>query len=302
MEEPIEVTPEIIPSDKLEVAYSPAVFTDNLEALSAYVDKEIAPYVGAEIDIHDNEMVKEARKCMADLNKLKKPIEDERKRIKKIYTDPLKAFEAEVKTITTKIDQAREGIKKQVDEADENFKAWRRGILEEEYEGCAGVLTEIIPFSAVLEDEWLNRSTGEMKAKKQLQDKLERALKGYNTLQEKNLVFKDKVVKHFAETLDVIEALELEDRLNAEAAELEAFKARQAEAQKVAESRVEPEPIPEATSTPIPAPESVSAPLYTWELHMEFTGTKDRAEAVAEALKQMGITGATIKCKGVANG
>ena len=95
--EPIEVTAEVIePSNALEVVYTPAVFSDNLAALEAYVDQQIAPYIGAQIDPADYDQVKQARKCMADLNKLKEPIEAERKRVKREYEAPLKLFEGKV--------------------------------------------------------------------------------------------------------------------------------------------------------------------------------------------------------------
>ena len=97
----IEVTAEVIePTDALEVTYTPAVFSDNLAALDAYVDQQIEPYIGAQLDPNDYETIKMGRTCMADLNKLKAPIEAERKRVKKIYEAPLKEFEARVKAIT----------------------------------------------------------------------------------------------------------------------------------------------------------------------------------------------------------
>ena len=62
MEDAIKVTAEVIePSNALEVVYTPAVFTDNLAALEAYVDQQIAPYIGAQIDPGNYEQVKEAR-------------------------------------------------------------------------------------------------------------------------------------------------------------------------------------------------------------------------------------------------
>ncbi len=231
----IEVTAEVIePTDALEVTYTPAVFSDNLAALDAYVDQQIEPYIGAQLDPNDYETIKMGRTCMADLNKLKAPIEAERKRVKKIYEAPLKEFEARVKAITAKIDSARANIKEQVDklkapieaerkrvkkiyeaplkefearvkaitakidsaranikeqvdEADANFKAQRRETLAEEYAGCAGPIADVIPFAAILEDKWLNRSTNEVKAVNELYEKVEKALKGYSTLQTKEL-------------------------------------------------------------------------------------------------------------------
>lgn len=297
-EETIEVTAEVIePENALEAVCVPAQITDNLAALDAYIDKAIEPYIGAQIDPNDYEQVKEGRRCLADLNKLKAPIETERKRIKKLYEAPLKEWEAKVKGITVKIDEARSALKVQVDEADARFKEMRRSMLEEEYEGCAGVIADFIPFTAILDDTWLNRSTMESKAVNALYEKVERAVKGWETLQTKELKHKDEVVKHYAETLDVIAALELEDELNEKDREMQAFKEAQEAALQVAQQRREPEPVPDQEA---PAAEATEAPAqFVWSLAMQFEGTKEFAQSVASTLKGMGITGASITCKGV---
>ena len=294
--EVIEATAEVIePSNALEVTYTPAVLADNLEALNAFVEQQIAPYVGAEIDPNDYEQVKMARKCMADLNKLKDPIDKERKRVKREYEAPLKEFEGRVKAITAKIDGARAALKAQVDKADERFREMRRALLVEEYEGCAGPIADVIPFAAILEDAWLNRSTPETKAVNGLYEKTEKALKGYKTLQTKELAHKDEVVKHYAHTLDLIAALELEDRLNERDREMAEFKAAQEAARLVAEERKAPEPEPEPEPQAAPAvPER-----FSWALSMEFEGTKEFATSVAHTLKGLGLTGASIVCTGV---
>lgn len=295
----VEVAAEVIePTGELAVTYTPAVIDDNLEALNAFVEQQIAPYIGAQIDPNDYEQVKEARKCMADLNKLKNPIEAERKRIKREYEAPLKALESRVKAITAKIDEARAVLKAQVDEADARFKELRRAVLAEEYEGCAGPIADVIPFAAVLEDAWLNRSTPEAKAADALYEKVGKALKGYKTLQTKELVHKDEVVKHYADTLDLIAALELEDRLNERDREMAEFKAAQEAARLVAEERRAPEPEPEPQPEPAPRAEP-AADRFRWALSMEFEGTKEFATSVARTLKGLGLTGASIVCTGV---
>ncbi len=282
----VEVAAEVIePTGELAVTYTPAVIDDNLEALNAFVEQQIAPYIGAQIDPNDYEQVKEARKCMADLNKLKNPIEAERKRIKREYEAPLKALESRVKAITAKIDEARAVLKE-----------LRRAVLVEEYEGCAGPIAGVIPFAAVLEDAWLNRSTPETKAANELCEKVEKALKGYKTLQAKELVHKDEVVKRYADTLDLIAALELEDRLNERDREMAEFKAAQEAARLVAEERKAPEPEPEPEPAAQPEP---AADRFSWALSMEFEGTKEFATSVARTLKGLGLTGASIVCTGV---
>lgn len=311
MSEPIEVTAEVIePSNEIVVTYTPATIQDNLSSLEAYVDQQIAPYLGAVIDPDNEESVKTGRAVCAELNKLKAPIDEERKRVKKAYNAPFEAFESRVKGITAKIDKARSAIKAQVDEADEGFSANRKAQLEEEYIACAGPIVDVIPFDAIIESAWLTRSTSWPKATRALADKVEEAIKGYSTLQTKELHHKDEVVKKYADTLDLIAALELEDQLNERDREMEAFKAAQEAAQRVAQQRSEPEPIPtpERATEPASGPAVIVAdapadePVFRWALSMEFTGSRAYAERVAATLKSVGVTGATIRCKGAVNG
>ncbi len=298
-EEAIEVVAEVVePTDALQVTYTPAAISDNLAALDAYVDRQLAPYLGAQIDPSDCERVKEGRRCMADLSKLKAPIEAERKRIKRAYEAPLKEFEGKVKGITSKIDDARAAIKAQVDEADARFREARRAILMEEYEGCAGPIADVIPFSAVLEDAWLNRSTVEAKAVSALYAKVEGALKGYKTLQARELRHKDEVMKRYADTLDPIAALELEDQLGERDREMAEFKAAQEAARLAAERRREPEPAQEPEPV-AEQPAEAPAPVCRWSLAMEFQGTSAFAKEVAATLRGLGLTGASIKYAGV---
>lgn len=285
MSEEIEVTPVVI--EPLEISYTPAVLSDNLDKIQAEVEKMVAPYLNVVVDPNDYETIKEARACMADLNKMKAPIKGEFKRIKDAYTAPLNALKSRVDGIEEVIEDARSNIKRQVDEADAAFKASRRATLEEEYEGCSGAIADVIPFAAILEDKWLNRSTNEVKALNEVADKTAKALHDYETLRKQKLDHPDEVVKKFAETLDFGKALEYENELRAKDEEMKAFK----EAQKAAEA------VKEERTAPITVPVPQPVPEFVWELHMEFTGTKDYAQDVARVLKKIGITGASIKCK-----
>lgn len=287
----IEAAAEVIePSGELEVTYTPAVFADNLAALDAYVQRQIEPYVGARIDPNDGEQVKEARKCMANLNKLKEPIEAERKRIKRAYEAPLKEFEGKVRGITSKIDDARASLKAQVDEADARFREARRELLAEEYRGCAGPIADVIPFSAVLEDSWLNRSTAEARAVSALCDKAAAAVRGYEAIAAQDIPHKDEVVMRYAQTLDLAGALAHGQELAERDRKMAEFKAAQEAA-----AAVKAERRPEQPAGGRPEPE----PVFRWSLQMTFDGTRAHAQDVASALKSAGVTGASLKCEGM---
>lgn len=331
MTEIIEATAEVVETNvggggELAVTYMPAQITDNLDAISAWVRSQVEPYVGTVIDPSDGKAVKEGRRFMADLNKLKKPIEDERKRIKREYTKPLAAFEARVKAITDEIDAARGSIKEQVDAADEQFRARRQAELEDEYRAIAGPIADVIPYGALAEDSWLNRSTPERKALDALADRAEEALKGYNALQEMNLAHEQQVLQLYCTTLDMTAALQEESRLADEERRAAEFRAAQEAARMAREQRmaeafaaerqeqraeteegafapVEMPPVPWGPQ-PVPARDpwipqaGPSEPVMGWLLHMEFQGTPALAKQVGQALNALGITGATIKCTG----
>lgn len=304
MSEEIEVTAEVIEDapreeNELQVIYKPAVIEDNLAALDAFVESRIEIFKGAVIDPEDEKQIKLARAYMADLNKLKEPIEAERKRVKREYEAPLKEFEGRVKAITQKIDSVRGDIKKQVDEADELFRKRRYEHLLEEYKGVAGLLSDVIPFDAILDKKWLNRSTHEGTAENELQEIAVNALKGYETLMKKNLTHKDEVIKKYVETFDIISALELEDELVEKDRQMADFKARQEEMQRAKESMSEPAQPDQKQEQRQGSPREEEQPLCNWSLRMTFIGTKKRAEEVASTLKSIGITGASIKFVGV---
>lgn len=299
--EVIEVQAEIIePTNELEVTYTQAIIKDNLAAIEAYVDEQLAPYVGAVIDPNDEGQIKEARKAMADLNKLKDPIDKERKRIKREYEAPLKAFEGRVNGITAKINTARAGIKKQVDDADETFKAGRRSVLEAEFAGCTGPLNGLLSFERILNATWLNRSTPEAKALKGMQDAVIDAIEKYETLVASGLRHKDECVKLFCETLDLKQALALDGQLyekEREAAEFAEKRAAAEAAVGIAPAQARQEEAPRA------AEPTEKEPVHNWShhwlLHYEFDGPVSLARALRDAIAPICPTGGSIKDMGV---
>lgn len=297
--EVIEVQAEVIePTDALEVTYTQAIIKDNLAAIEAYVDEQIKPYLGAVIDPSDDGQIKEARKAMADLNKLKDPIDKERKRIKSEYEAPMKAFEGRVKGITGKIDTARTDIKKQVDDADETFRASRRAVLEAEFAGCTGPLEGLLSFERILDSTWLNRSTPESKALKGIQDAVVDAIGKYETLVSSGLRHKDECVKLFCETLDLKKALALDGQLAEQEREAAEFAAKRAAAEAAVgippaqPKQEETQPTDEPTVTK-------KEPVHHWVLHYEFDGPVSLALALRNAIAPICPTGGTIKDAGV---
>ena len=171
--EAVEVTAEVIeePTSELSVTYTPAVIDDNLAAVEAWVESQVAPYRGAVIEYDDDERRKEARKARADLNKMKDPIKADLKRIKEAYMAPMAAFEGRVKGIIGIIDTARDDIDAQFKAGEKAFKDGRRAALQKEYEAVAGPVAGLIPLESFIETEWLAPKRSEEWACGKLADK-----------------------------------------------------------------------------------------------------------------------------------
>ena len=62
-----------------------------------------------------DETLKDGKSVCTDLNKLKKKVDDERKRVEKLATEDVNIFKAEVKQVIAKIDEAYVPVKGQID-------------------------------------------------------------------------------------------------------------------------------------------------------------------------------------------
>lgn len=277
--EPVHVVAEVIDPEANEDEVKPCkdlIVTfpgdisigDNITALDAYVEGQIAPYVGAKFDIADEKKVKEARQCMADLNNIKKPIEEERKRIKRTYEKPLKDFEARVKQITEKIDSARAQIKKQVDEADEAFRDDRRESLSEHYAEFAELLAPVVPYEMLHDPKWCNRTTAYSDAEAELEAKVGKIATDWESLKSLNLEFFKVVEAQFFRTLDLGNAIEYNAKLVSDRAKINGLEASMAPAEEEPETlpacyqlleTAAPQPVPAPAAQPIAAP--IPAPV-----------------------------------------
>lgn len=292
-EKAVEVEAVIVdePTSELSVSYAPAVIDDNLAAVRAWVESQVAPYRGAVIEYGDDGRRADARKAMSDLNKMKKPIEAERRRIKDAYTAPLREFERRVGDIIGIIDGARGEIDAQYKAGERAFKDARRAALQREYEAVAGPVAGLIPLDAILDSKWMAPKSSEEWACGKLADRAAEALDAYNQMMSVDLEFKDEAVRRFCETLSFSEAIKRNAELVEERRRMDEFRAAQ-EAVGGREPRPEPEPAPPAPPEP-PRPVAAAAepegPSFRWTVSARFDGTADFARSVADALVAAGV-------------
>nr|DAM60665.1 MAG TPA: Protein of unknown function (DUF1351) [Caudoviricetes sp.] len=302
-----EVEAEVIENEAttLEVTYTEATIASNFDALEAHVRKVVSEYDGAVYDLTSAQAVKEAKHDRSYLNGIKKEIEERRKAVKREYSKPLDAFEKRCKRITAIIDESSDAIKAQLDEAEQARKDALYSRLQQHYEEFAGLLVPVVPYERLHEDQWLNKTFGEIKAQRALEAKVSDVARDWETLkaQQETMPHYADAEREFFRTLDLgaaLNAARLADEEDRRIAELRAAMAPEPEPEPMPEPEPEPVEIPEPEPMPAPAPipapmpaptpAPVAEPLEAWTVEVP-SATRSQMERLASLLKAQGITG-----------
>lgn len=281
---------------ELAVEYSAPSIAANFDALEAHVRKIVSEYDGAKYDLTDKTVLAGAKNDRAYLNSLKGEIETRRKAVKKAYCMPLDAFEARCKGITSIIDGAAQNIKAQLDQAEEERKAFIYSNLKAHYEEFAELLAPVVPYEKLHDEKWLNKSFGEVKAKKALDEKTRIVARDWETLKaQSGMAHYDEAKREFFRTLDLGAALNAARRATE-------YDERIAEMEEAMQPEpVEPEPMePQPVQAPAePQPiEQRDEPLCDWTIEVR-GATRSQMQEVAKLLRSRGITGLIQKVKEV---
>ena len=288
-----EVVAEVVEEQEassLIVTYAPSSIEANFDALEKRVRKTVELYEGATYDLTKADKIKEAKNDRSYLNGLKSEIEERRKAVKREYNKPLAAFEKRCKEITSIIDDAADGIKAQLDQAEEDRKSRAMAKLKEHYETFAELLAPVVPYERLHEKQWLNKGFGEVKAKKALEAKVSAVARDWDTLKAQ----RDSMAHYEVAERELFRTLDLGSALNAARAADEED-ARIAAMREAVESRPAPRPAPRRRAEPAVAARPELSCAWTVEIP---SATRSQMELLAAALREHGITG-TIKCKGV---
>lgn len=163
-----------------------------------------------------------------------KAIDERRKKVKEVINQPYAEFEKELKEIT-------DLIKKQSAEIDEQVKAFetaekeeKRAKIMEAYEKAVGNLAEILPFSKVFDQRYLNKTCKLESAIADVQKKIEQVKTDLETIESVCGKYKLNAKDIYVRTMDLSKAMAEEKRLKDLEEKLEAERIQK---EKAAEER-----------------------------------------------------------------
>ncbi len=256
----------------------------NNEELKAAIAEKVKDY---KTIAYTEDSLKDMKADRADLNKLKKAFEDERKRVKKICMEPYTKFEQQVKEITALIDEPIGLIDSQIREIDERRKAAKREEIEELFASIG--FQSFVKLDMIWDEKWLNATVTLPKIEEQMKSRMYQIGTDVVTI-SKLPEFKFEAMEVYRKTLDMNQAIQEGQRLadiqkrKLEAERMEAErKAREAE--EAAEQKEEPAAEKEAASGSVPEEEAVSIPEEeepVFQLDFRVWGTREQIMALRE--------------------
>ena len=123
---------------------------------------------------YTEEMVGQAKKDKATLNKLSKAIDDRRKQVKKAIMEPYDTFEKELNEAKAQLNEAINGLDDFVKAFERQEQEKKRFTLELYYRKAAFGLDDVITFEDVFDKKWLNATVSLRKAQAELDGAIEK--------------------------------------------------------------------------------------------------------------------------------
>lgn len=200
----------------------PEKISFNFEELKAELTEKVSMY---ETMVYTDDQIKEAKADKANLNKLKKALNDERIRREKEYMVPFNEFKAQINEIICIIDKPCMVIDQQV-------KAFEDKRKQEKLDEITGLFNSLehpewLHIAQIFDDKWLNASTSMKSVQEEITAKLEKISTDITTLS--NLPeFGFEAVQVYKSSLDMNKAISEAQRMSQIAkakAEAEAKKA-----------------------------------------------------------------------------
>lgn len=249
----------------------------NYNELKAELIEKIGFY---ETLVYTDDQIKDAKADRANLNKLKKALNDERLRLQREYMQPFDEFKKQVDDLIATIDKPAAVIDRQV----KNYEEQKRAEKEKEIRDY--LVGFHLPFGMdpqeLFDTRWLNATATMTKIKDELAEKLKKIESDAQAI-EGIEEYRDQAIRAYLKTKDLGEAMreaqkakETEEKIRKWREEMEAKKAAE---------KAEPKPLPKIA---IPKVDETATAARQW-VNLRCFLTFEDAKALNAFFTERGI-------------
>lgn len=274
---------------KVNEVIIPEKITFNYEELKRELTEKVSMY---ETLVYTEENIKDAKNDRANLNKLKKALNDERIRREKEYMQPFNEFKAQINEIISIIDKPCMVIDTQVKAFEEKQKQEKKTAIEELFVTIG--FQDFITLEKIFDDKWLNASVSMKSIESQMKDILYKVGNDILTL-SKLPEFGFEATEVYKSSLDINKAIseaQIMSQIAKVKAEKEAEIARlkaEEEARKTAEQEAEKSGEAVFNNAPDISAQIPKQPERRWVSFKAHLTVED-AQALGQFFKERNIT------------
>lgn len=203
----------------------PEAITFNYEELKTEVLQKLSIY---ETMVYTEDQIKLAKEDRANLNRLKKALNDERIRREKEYMQPFSTFKAQIAEIISIIDKPVAVIDKQIKAAEEQAKAEKLNAIREYFNGHPSIEdVEILRLEQIMDAKWLNASVSMKSIQEAIDSRMGQIMSDLAVVRQLPY-FAFEAEQVYLHTLDLAKAVSEAHRLQEVAEKKAAYEAEQA--------------------------------------------------------------------------
>ena len=249
----------------------------NFDDLKAELETGLKKYENL---VYTEDNLKEAGKDRANLNKLAKALDDQRKAVKAKCLEPYEKFAAKINELIDLINAQSGAIDCQIKDFENQYKDEKRAEIQAYYDEVVGDLKALLPLDRIFNAKWLNKGTTLKSVKTEIDGVITKTAEDLKTIDGLETDFAVEVKDTFLRTLDLGEALRRNEYLKSQKAAQEARERAIAQANE-ARGVEEPEPAksepPKIPETPQAEAQAEAEPKHRFE----FWVLMDKAQTAA---------------------
>ena len=223
-----------------------------------------------------------AKSARAYCNKVAKSINDSRLMVKKLYQEPLAAFEQKCKALTAICDEASGAIDAQIKAEEQKDRDIRINTLRNYFNSSVHGIEDYITFERIFNKKWENKSYGMANAEAEIDNAIEQTMANVEAIVAMHSPFETTLLLVLRETGDMGKVMQKK-------AACEAIEAKKEERAAERDFRaVESIGASDHAETPPPGEKrEIGARTYTFTL--TFEATKEQAFLINDFFKANGI-------------
>lgn len=269
---------------KVNAVSIPEAITFNYEELKAELLQKASFY---ESLVYTPDQIREAKADRANLNRLKKALNDERLKREREYMKPFDDFKAKINEIIRIIDRPASVIDQQIKAAEEQQKEDKLKTITEYFNGLPSIEGfETLQLEQIMDAKWLNASVSMKSIQEAIDSRMGQIMTDLDVVRSlPSYAFEAE--QAYKNTLDLARAVSEAHRLQEMAEKKAAYEAERAKAEETARSAVQniAEDRGVDLNSPIDLP---TEPLREW-VRFQALMTVDEAKALGQYMRSHGI-------------